>query len=146
MMHIPEAVAWTLIHFCWQSAAVAAAYKLLSFVLARRSAGIRYTAALMSMLLMFAGALGTLAWELRSDSVTAPLTITATNLAAPLTGDFPRIAAPGFSASHPDAEHITLATVLPWIDGLWIAGVLALSIRSLGGWWYLRRLRQSAIT
>ena len=44
------------------------------------------------------------------------------------------------------AQHITLATLLPWIDGLWIAGVLALSIRSLGGWWHLRRLRQSAVT
>jgi bla regulator protein blaR1 len=146
MTHIPEAVAWTLIHFCWQAAVVAAAYRIVTFVLARRSAEIRYTSALASMLLMLVGALGTLAWELRSDSVTAPLVTTAASLAAPLTGDFPRIAAPGFMASHPDAEHITIAAVLPWIDGLWIAGVLSLSIRSLGGWWYLRRLRQSAIT
>ena len=31
--------------------------------------------------------------------------------------------------------------MLPWIDGLWLIGVFALSIRSLGGWWFLRRLR-----
>jgi len=146
MNHIPDAVAWTLIHFCWQAAAVAAAYRLLSFALARRSAETRYTAALSSLLLMMALAVGTLAWELRSDPAPASLTTTAANFAAPLAGDFPRIAAPGFVASQPDARHITLAALLPWIDGLWIAGVLALSIRSLGGWWYLRRLRLSAIT
>jgi beta-lactamase regulating signal transducer with metallopeptidase domain len=145
MTNIPEAVAWTLIHFCWQAAAVAAVYRLLSLVLARRSAETRYTAALISMLLMVVCATGTLAWELRSDAAPASLSTTGANIAAPLTGDFPRIAAPGFIPSQADAQHFTLATLLPWIDGLWVAGVLALSIRSLGGWWYLRRLRLSAI-
>lgn len=146
MTHIPEAVAWTLIHFCWQAAVVAGAFRLTSIVLARRSAEIRYTAALASMLLMLVFAAVTLAWELRSDPSPVPLASTAATLAAPIAGDFPRIAAPGIIRSHPDAEHITLASLLPWIDGLWVAGVLALSIRSLGGWWYLRRLRRSAIT
>jgi beta-lactamase regulating signal transducer with metallopeptidase domain len=146
MTHIPEAVAWTLIHFCWQAAATAGAYGLLSLVLSRRSPEVRYTAALASMMLMLALAVGTLGWELRSNSASAPLSIAAANLAAPISGDFPRVAAPGFIASHPDAQRITLATLLPWIDGLWIAGVLVLSMRSLGGWWYLRRLRQSAVT
>ena len=146
MNHIPEAVAWTLIHFCWQAAGVAGAYRVLSFALSRRSAETRYTAALSSMLLMLVLAAGTLSWELRSDPAPAPLATTAANFAAPLAGDFPRIAAPGLIASQPDAHHITLAALLPWIDGFWIAGVLALSIRSLGGWWYLRRLRLSAIT
>jgi beta-lactamase regulating signal transducer with metallopeptidase domain len=146
MTQIPEAVAWTLIHFCWQAAAVAAAYRLLSFALARRSAETRYVAALSSMLLMLVLAAGTVAWELRSDYSPAQLGNSAANFAAPLAGDFPRIAAPGFIASQTEASHITLATLLPWIDGFWLAGVLALSIRSLGGWWYLRRLRLSAIT
>jgi len=146
MTPIPEAVAWTLIHFCWQAAAISAVYRLLSLMLARRSAEARYTAALASMLLMLVLAAGTLAWELRSEPAAAPLANAAASLAAPLAGDFPRIAAPGFIASQPVAQHITLATLLPWIDGLWVAGVLALSIRSLGGWWYLRRLRLSAIS
>jgi beta-lactamase regulating signal transducer with metallopeptidase domain len=145
MTQIPEAVAWTLIHFCWQAAAVAAAYRALSVALARRSAEARYTAALTSLLVMLVLAVGTFAWEFRPDSTLAPLASTAANLAAPLAGDFPRIAAPGFIASQHDAAHITLATMLPWIDGFWLVGVLALSIRSLGGWWYLRRLRLSAI-
>jgi beta-lactamase regulating signal transducer with metallopeptidase domain len=146
MTHIPEAVAWTLIHFCWQAAAIAGGYGLISLVLARRSPEARYTAALASMLLMLVLAGGTLAWELRTDAAPAALASSSANLTASLGGDFPRIAAPGFIPSQPVAQRITLATLLPWIDGLWIAGVLALSIRSLGGWWYLRRLRQSAIT
>ena len=60
MTHIPEAVAWTLIHFCWQAAAIAGGYALISLVLARRSPEARYTAALASMLLMLALAGGTL--------------------------------------------------------------------------------------
>ena len=145
MNPVPDAVAWTLIHFCWQAAAVAGLYRVLSFALARRSSETRYIAALSSLLLMILLAAGTLVWELRSDSAPAPLATTAANFAAPLAGDFPRITAPGFIASQPDARRITLAALLPWIDGFWIAGVFALSIRSLGGWWYLRRLRLSAI-
>jgi len=95
---------------------------------------------------MFVLAAGTLAWEFRSDAPAVSLTSTAANLTAPLAGDFPRIAAPGIITSQHDAGRITLSAMLPWIDGFWLLGVLALSIRSFGGWWYLRRLRLSAIT
>lgn len=145
MTPIPEAVGWTLIHFCWQAAAIAGAYRFLSALLARRSAEMRYMVALASMLLMIVLAVVTFAWELRPDPPPATFAGTAATLAVPVAAEFPRVAAPGMMASHTDAQHITLASMLPWIDGLWIAGVLALSIRSLGGWWYLRRLRQSAI-
>ena len=37
MMHIPQAVAWTLIHFCWQAAAIAAIYRIITAAIARRS-------------------------------------------------------------------------------------------------------------
>lgn len=146
MTHIPDAVAWTLIHFCWQAAAVAAAYRVVSIALALRSAQTRYIAALTSLLLMFVLASGTLAWEFRADTSAVSPVITAANLTAPIVGDFPRIAAPGFIPSQHDAGRITLSAMLPWIDGFWLLGVLALSIRSFGGWWYLHRLRRSAIT
>jgi beta-lactamase regulating signal transducer with metallopeptidase domain len=137
-----QAVAWTLIHFCWQATVVAAAYRLLSLVLARRSAETRYTAALASLLLMLALAAGTFAWEVRSNPVPVTIATTASNLAVPLVGDFPHTLAPGmFALQQPQTRHFALADLLPWIDGLWIAGVFALSLRSLGGWWHLRRLR-----
>ena len=142
MTHIPEAVAWTLIHFCWQAAAVAAAYRLLAFVLARRSAQTRYVAALASLLLMLVFAAGTFAWEQRSDSTSITFTAAASDLAAPAIHAFPGNAAPGLISSQPEkTPSIALSALLPWIDGIWLLGVLALSIRSFGGWWYLRRLR-----
>ena len=36
--------------------------------------------------------------------------------------------------------------LLPWLDGLWLAGVLVLALRALGGWWQLERLRRRART
>lgn len=148
--HFPEALAWTLIHFCWQAAAVAAVYRVLEFAFARRSAQSRYVAALSSLLLMFVLAAGTFAWEFRSDA-TAPITFAnaAQDLAAPLAADFPQVAAPETRPGWVEHRHTTLLTMLPrltnLIDGLWLAGVLVLTIRSLGGWWYLRRLRLASI-
>ena len=36
--------------------------------------------------------------------------------------------------------------LLPWVDALWMAGVLLLAIRSLGGWWQLEQVRRRALT
>lgn len=142
MTQLPQAIAWTLIHFCWQAAAIAAAYRLISVALARRTSQTRYIVALSALLLMLGTAVITLAWELRTDSTIPSIAATADNLRASIAADFPRSTAPGVAATIEQApEHITLAKLLPWIDGLWLAGVFALSLRSLGGWWYLRRLR-----
>ncbi|HEY1575709.1 MAG TPA: M56 family metallopeptidase [Terracidiphilus sp.] len=144
--HFPEPLAWTLIHFCWQAAAVAAFYRLVVFILARRSAQTRYLAALSSLLLMFALAAGTFAWEVRADWA-PPITSagTAQDWSAPVAAYAPGPAAPGRRSAQAESRRITLAYLLPrltnLIDGLWLAGVLALTFRSLGGWWYLRRLR-----
>ena len=145
MTFIPQAVAWTLIHFCWQAAAIAALYWIASFALARRSAQFRYLAALASLLLMLTLAAGTLVWEIHSDPASIPLANAAAGFAAPPAADFPRTTAPGTIATPPASVRLSLESLLPWIDSLWLAGVLALSIRSFGGWWYLRRLRLAAI-
>jgi len=145
MNSIPQAVAWTLIHFCWQAAALAAVYRLVSIALTRRAAQTRYITALSSLLLMLALAAGTFAWELRSGPRSVSFVSDSSHFAAPLTADFPRTNAPGVIPTPPDTARISLEALLPWIDGLWLAGVLALSARSLGGWWYLRRLRFAAV-
>jgi beta-lactamase regulating signal transducer with metallopeptidase domain len=145
MTHVPEAVAWTLIHFCWQAAAVAGAYRILSFALARRSAQARYAAGLSSLLLMLTLAVGTFAWELRSDTESISFVSTASHFATPLTSDLPRTTAPGTMVTQPEATRISFGALLPWIDGIWLFGVLVLSMRSFGGWWYLRRLRLASI-
>jgi beta-lactamase regulating signal transducer with metallopeptidase domain len=35
--------------------------------------------------------------------------------------------------------------VLPWVDGVWMLGVLLLALRALGGWWQLENLRRRAL-
>ena len=145
MTHPLEAIAWTLIHFCWQAAAVAAAYGLVSIAIARRSSQTRYVAALSSMLLMLVCAAATLAWELRSDPAPGTLIHAASNFAAPLAGDFPRTTAPGIAATEPAPARISLPALLPWIDAVWLAGVLTFSLRGLCGWWFLHKLRLASI-
>jgi beta-lactamase regulating signal transducer with metallopeptidase domain len=34
--------------------------------------------------------------------------------------------------------------LMPWIDGVWLAGVCFLALRAAGGWWRLRSLRRNA--
>jgi beta-lactamase regulating signal transducer with metallopeptidase domain len=141
MTPIPQAIAWTLIHFCWQAIVIAAAYRVVSIAVARRSSQTRYLVALSALLLMPGFAVITFAWELRADTAIASIADSASSLRATFVADFPRSTAPGFATLQPSPERITLVSLLPWIDGLWLIGVLALSVRSLGGWWYLRRLR-----
>lgn len=139
MTQIPQAIAWTLIHFCWQAAAIAAVYRLLAAAVARRSSQMRYLIALSALLLMLGSAVISFAWELRSDSASTLIATPAVSLSASVPVDSRR--APGLAAIQHVPERLTLTALLPWIDGLWLIGVLVLSIRSLGGWWYLRRLR-----
>ena len=141
MTQISQAIAWTLIHFCWQAAAIAAAYRAISVTVSRRSSQTGYLVALSALLLMLGSAIATFGWELRSGAPVASIAESASNLRATVAADFPRSTAPGLAAIQRIPQHLTLATLLPWIDGLWLIGVFALSIRSLGGWWFLRRLR-----
>src|ERR1019366_8594978 len=145
MTHTPQAIAWTLIHFCWQAAVVAAAYRLISAAIARRSRNTRYIAALSALLLMLTASVFTFAWELRAGTPSPVLISTGASLqSAFVSHEFPRTMAPGVVPSQPADTTISLTTLLPLIDSLWILGVLALSLRSLGGWYLLQRLRASA--
>ena len=150
MTHTIEATAWTLIHFCWQAAAIAGAYRLISVALARRTSQARYILALSSMLAMLAAAVLTFGWEMRSPASPSYAAASSAVSNAIISGDFPRIVAPGgLSASQTAADRTHLVNSLPslmgWIDAFWVIGVLALSVRGLGGWWLIHRLRASAM-
>ncbi len=145
MTHLPEAVAWTLIHFCWQAAAVALIYRILAYALARRSAQSRYIAALSSLLLMLAFAAATFAWQMRSAPVSSPGPKPAGTNAAVPSREIPAAMASASGAPEPARDHLNIAALLPWVDGLWLLGVLGFSVRGFGGWWYLRRLRLASI-
>ncbi len=145
MTHLLPAIAWTLIHFCWQAAAIAALYGVASLALTRCSSQTRYAVALAALLLMLASAAVTFGWEIRANASPA---YSAGALAAKAPSPLQTAVAQPIEVIgpvvSPDAAYPSLPTLLPWIDGFWLLGVFALSLRSLGGWWLIRRLRASA--
>ncbi len=34
---------------------------------------------------------------------------------------------------------------IPWLDAMWLLGVLCLSARTVGGWWLIQRLRNTSL-
>jgi bla regulator protein blaR1 len=143
MTHHWEALGWTLVHFLWQGAAIALVYRVADRALARRSANARYVLALAALLGMLAVSVTTLAYEEASYYQSAPRTgaaaphfaLAAQPVAAPLS----ETARPLQSAS---LDPMSLQHFMPYLDTLWLAGVLFLSLRALGGWWLIRRLRR----
>jgi beta-lactamase regulating signal transducer with metallopeptidase domain len=160
-----QAIAWTLIHFCWQAAAIAAVYRGASLLTTRRSSNTRYLLALGALLLMVAASVATFAFQMRANAFSTAAAATGNALENSTIS--PAATSPS-SASEATATNSAVAfehspasgkstfalPVLPvpalplsalrFIDGLWLLGVLTLSLRSLGGWWLIRRLRASA--
>ncbi len=56
MNHHLESLGWTLVHFCWQAAAIALVYWFADAVLSKARSQTRYVLALGTMLLMLSSA------------------------------------------------------------------------------------------
>jgi beta-lactamase regulating signal transducer with metallopeptidase domain len=141
------ALGWTLLHFCWQSTAIAAVYAVIDRCALRASSAVRYGIAL--------GVLASL-----------PLVAVATFVEQEQLVSHVRIEQQEFAGSQLGAMHAALieqlpaaaptvgnselwivqhaSLLLPWMDGVWLAGVLLLGLRAAGGWWELRALQQRA--
>ena len=147
MTHTVEATAWTLIHFCWQAAVIAGVYRIVSAASSRRASQTRYVLALAALVAMLAAAVFTFGWQMRS---TAPSVLPYSGMSnAQVSGDFPRMVAPGIAlSSRPATDNLALLRSLPsvmgWIDAFWLIGVLTLAARGFGGWWVIHRLRVTA--
>jgi beta-lactamase regulating signal transducer with metallopeptidase domain len=151
MTHTLDAIAWTLIHFCWQAAAIAVLYRLLMLVLMRSASQVRYVVSIAALGLMVAGAVATLAWEMYSlrpspalHNAAAEIRHIALNAAAGQLGAGAAVKAQAATETATGAE-ASAANLLRWIDGAWVLGVVVLSVRSIGGWWVIQRLRATAI-
>jgi beta-lactamase regulating signal transducer with metallopeptidase domain len=138
MTHHWEALGWTLVHFLWQGAAIALVYRVADLTLARRSANARYVLALGALLVMLAVSVATLGYE---ESILASRTnhFAAARI-APGRITPGRFIPGGFTPDRRSADFV-LRHLMPYLDALWLAGVLVLSLRTLGGWWLIRRMR-----
>src|SRR5205807_246791 len=118
---------------------------LLDFVSGRRSARLRYALATATLLVMASLPVVTFA-TLRGRVETPSASGAGAASSAGRSGDArgplgPLPAAPGGSGVGLRAR---LAPVLPAVVGAWCAGVLLLSVRYLGGWQLVRRMRLAA--
>jgi beta-lactamase regulating signal transducer with metallopeptidase domain len=142
------ALGWTLLHFVWQGAAIAIAFAFVDRILRGRQAATRYVVALAAFTLMPLSVVFTFVNEMRNMPENPNVLIShsftnASALRSTLKSDFPAFMVQGSSERK---AWITARTeqALPWVDGIWMAGVLLLALRSVGGWLHLRGVRKRA--
>jgi beta-lactamase regulating signal transducer with metallopeptidase domain len=145
VIHIPDllaqpasrALGWALLHFLWQGTLAALLLAGCNFVLRGSPARARYAVCCLFLVVLLALPVLTFTASLaHSPAMPAALPI-PTPAAAPLPA---AASAPAHGFSLQDS----LTPFLPWIVALWIAGVVLLSLRWIGAWVYLHRLRRAA--
>jgi beta-lactamase regulating signal transducer with metallopeptidase domain len=151
MNHHLESLGWTLVHFCWQAAAIALVYWLTDAVLWKARSQTRYVLALGTMLLMLVSALATFAYEeTRGDTglSSSPGAFSSPAMVAigsSISSDLAPSAGPKTAGATTQPVLLHLSRFLPWLDVAWLLGVACLSTRTIGGWRLIHRLRRSAL-
>src|SRR6266446_95597 len=138
---ILRTLGWTLLHFLWQGAGLAAMFAVVAAVC--RSASARYALAVSALVLMMASPVVTFTW-LRAQANPAVQTgaegastwaVTSTQHAAALLG-----------SRAPVVESRTeQAMGMLWLVEAWFLGVLLLSLRTAGGLILIERMRRKEI-
>lgn len=144
-----QALAWTLVHFLWQGAAIGVLF-FLWLRLRRPAAQARYSAGILALTALLAAPVATfssLAMAVPGEPVvvvapaagTVPRAVDAgTAPVVPiLPADSRAPAAPDPGATARQVAAVTIVT-------LWAAGVLLLSLRLAGGWIVARRIAARA--
>lgn len=148
-VHSGEVVAlgWTLLHFCWQSTIIALLYLLVDRGLFRATTAVRYGVAMTMLGLMPLAAIATF---IEQERLVVHLDQGEQAIAASHIGSLHSTIAteaPFVAPAMADSE-LWIAghadRLMPWIDGVWLAGVCFLALRAAGGWWRLRLLRRNA--
>jgi beta-lactamase regulating signal transducer with metallopeptidase domain len=143
------AVGWTLLHFCWQGAAIAMVYALADRLTRHAASTTRYVIALAAFLLMPLAVAATFSYEMRAC---APISAMSPTQPSALLLGTPDLAIPPshlaqLSVANADRSFALLPIaerVLPWLDLMWMLGVLVLALRATAGWLQLERLRRRA--
>jgi beta-lactamase regulating signal transducer with metallopeptidase domain len=159
-----EAVGWALLQFVWQGALVGALTAGALWILRRSAADVRYVVAAIGLSLMLTMPIMTAlqAWRTidgnssrAAEVVTLPApgrqAITAGDsspVAAPSAVDAPRTQAAAGTSSLGGAidRQRAIASWLPIAVLVWLAGVIALSLRLLMGWLLVRRMKSHGTT
>ncbi|WLT31874.1 M56 family metallopeptidase [Geothrix sp. PMB-07] len=137
-----QALSWTLLHFLWQGLVLGLLAWGTLALMRGSSARARYGVACAFLVLMVASPLATYR-VLQVQPSTAPVLRPGLDTTPP--------------ASEPSSERVPSASLaqrvkvsldpsLPWLLTTWAAGVLVLSLRFLGSWLRVQRLRRRSAT
>src|SRR5260370_34615242 len=147
------ALGWTLLHFCWQGTAVAVAYSVVDRMTSRATSGVRYAVALIALLLMPVVVAATFVEEMRvaapshanGQAAGANSSLRVDGRQGPVLQEIPLTLA--LAVERPNSWLVARAErVLPWVDCVWILGVLLVAVGAFGGLWQLEQVRRRART
>ena len=167
-----ERLGWTLLHSLWQITTVALVYALLSVLLRKKSARVRYVlacAALLAMMALMVGTylslpagsapltpdLGSAAGEAGTSEIVSPaMSLPATVRRLDVSSvEGPVSLAPEVSpVVIVEPTSIVLLSVdalrpwMPWLSIVWLLGVCACSLRPVCGWIHVRRLQRCGLS
>jgi len=130
---VMEALAWALVHFIWQGAAIALVAVAGGYALRAGGPRRRYAIDCGALVLMLLAPVGTFL-AVRAGSMTSA--------GAPVAHTGPTALLPAAPAT-PSAAALPGAPPVAWLPLLvqcWLAGVVILSLRSFGGWILAQRL------
>jgi len=132
---------WTLLHFLWQGAGLAALFAVACAVC--RSATARYALAVSALVLMMVSPVITFRWL---QAQTNPAVRTGAEGASTWAGTSTRnaTALSGSRASVLESRTVQPITLL-WLVEAWFLGVLVLSLRTAGGLFLIERMRRKEI-
>jgi bla regulator protein blaR1 len=135
-------LAWTLLHFVWQGAAVAALLAgILAFV---RRADKRYAVSVAALALMIVAPVVTFTMLWKSAPAASSASVHA--YAAPdMAASASHRMASGFHSLAAIQPQAAPPDVLLWFVQLWFAGVLLLSLRNAGGFILVEHLRRREV-
>ncbi len=163
---VMQTLGLTLVHFLWQGTLIALVVAVLLYILKDSSASTRYLISCTGLAVMILLPIATFTFlepkvkpvyqftdspqpALQAANV-QPSTNATTQTATPQVSDnsakTTEVETPtqNTSSTRTIFSPITLKIYLPWLVALWLAGVLVLSARLIGGLWLARQLRTKA--
>jgi beta-lactamase regulating signal transducer with metallopeptidase domain len=137
-----HALGWTLLHFVWQGAALAAL--LAAALMVSRNANMRYALGIATLVLMMAAPALTFAWLNRD-----PTPVSAVERSVAVTASDATYASEAVSAADPLVHALAARTnredMMLWLVQAWFVGVMLLSVRTAGGLLWLARTQRGEI-
>ena len=136
-----ERLGWTLVHFIWQGALLAALHAAVRGLAGRSlSAHARYTLACVVLIAMVASPLVT--FGLMGGGGPVPVAAPHAGYSVPaITSSGTTVRVAPWQASLGGAWQ----DALPWVVAAWLAGAICFSVRLAGGWAFAARMRWMAV-